>query len=165
MGTWCWQEGKYLLEPLLYCDLLAEEGRAEAVVAVLTGMRLLTVNSGSWRVQLNLPLRKLHTITHGADHVLILQLKPRRAAGGPQPSSAATSGEIRRMPCYNDEAAAIMHDHLVDALNSLRARRHIWHTSSSAERGERMAPALRNAAMGVSSEQMDRSLLSGERVS
>lgn len=55
------EEGKYLSEPLRHCDLLIEEQRAEAasppqnvVVAVLTGMRLLAVDSITWRVQVAL---------------------------------------------------------------------------------------------------------------
>ena len=149
------EEGQYLQEPLLYCDLLGEAGTTSAVIAVLTGIRLLTVDSSTWRVQLNLPLRKLDAIAYGPpspQHVLLLLLEPKRAAAaaaaagaaaaatsasGEAPTSSTTklpnmgSAELRSLACHSEEAAATLHDHLVDALASLRARRRIWHSARS----------------------------------
>jgi hypothetical protein len=41
------EEGQYLQEPLLHCDLLGEAGTTSAVIAVLTRIRLLTVDSST----------------------------------------------------------------------------------------------------------------------
>jgi hypothetical protein len=169
------EDGRYLGEPLLHCTLLIEviedggRGRSsDAVVVVLTGMRLLTVDSSTWRVQLNVPLRKLQAVglqgppisqasppppfsssatslpsqrgskgegaAHPApttEHVIYLQLKPRKGKGenAPPPSMAlAAASEIRRLPCYAEEAATILHEQLQAALASLNARRRIWHS-------------------------------------
>ncbi|KAL3892890.1 MAG: hypothetical protein SGPRY_014683 [Prymnesium sp.] len=60
------EEGKYTHEPLLHCALLGEEGRSETVmIATLTGLRLLTVDTTTWRVNLNLPLRKAAELRTG----------------------------------------------------------------------------------------------------
>jgi hypothetical protein len=147
------EEGQYLQEPLLHCDLLGEAGTTSAVIAVLTGIRLLTVDSSTWRVQLNVPLRKLDAVAYGPpspQHVLLLLLEPKRAAAaaaaagaaaaaasayGESPSTAKLpnmgSAELRSLACHSEDAAATLHDHLVDALASLRARRRIWHSARS----------------------------------
>ena len=97
-------EGKYLNEPLLHCDLLGEESRPDtAMIVVLTGLRLLTVDTTTWRMQLNLPLRKVHSV-HRAGQALVLQLFARRAGGSGAEAGAAgriksapTVGESRRL--------------------------------------------------------------------
>lgn len=73
-------EGKYLHEPLVHCDLLGEEGRSEtAVIVVLTCLRLLTVDTSSWRMILNLQLRKIHSVyQEDGSNTLVLQLSARR---------------------------------------------------------------------------------------
>ena len=145
------EEGKYLSEPLLHCDLLLADGQSEAVVAVLTGMRLLTVDSSTWRVQLNLPLRKLQDVSRGDGHVLTLRLKSRKAAAAAAAASTSTSvpavpplglgaigaGEVRRLACHTEEAETMLHDQLTAALALLNARRRIW-TVPQADKG----PAL-----------------------
>jgi len=151
------EEGQYLQEPLLHCDLLGEAGTTSAVIAVLTGIRLLTVDSSTWRVQLNVPLRKLDAVAYGPpspQHVLLLLLEPKRAAAAAAAAGAAAaaasaygespttvpstaklpnmgSAELRSLACHSEDAAATLHDHLVDALASLRARRRIWHSARS----------------------------------
>lgn len=74
------EEGKYTHEPLLHCALLGEEGRSETVmIATLTGLRLLTVDTTTWRVNLNLPLRKVCGVQpEVASHSIVLQLVTRR---------------------------------------------------------------------------------------
>ena len=151
------EDGKYLSEPLLHCDLLVAAGRPEAVVVVLTGMRLLTVDNSSWCVQLNVPLRKLHAATYtphvvaqdGAAHVLQLQLTPRRAGGSgaaAAPVEAAVRSEMRRIVCHTEEAAVALHEHIIEALDALRARRGIWHL-------RRGGPTRRGAAGGDGSRR------------
>ena len=147
------EEGKYMHEPLVHCDLLghvSEEGRSETVViVVLTGLRLLTVDATSWRVQLNLQLRKVQSVYQdGSSNVLVLHLMPRRrqnaeakpqstegSSGGAAASSGGGSGggggapaggaggETRRLLCHTEEATAVM-------LAQLQARsRRALHTS------------------------------------
>lgn len=73
-------EGKYRHEPLVHCDLLGEEGRSETVViVVLTCLRLLTVDASSWRMLLNLQLRKVHSVyMEMSSNTIVLQLVSRR---------------------------------------------------------------------------------------
>ena len=128
------EEGKFLTEPLLHCDLLLPDGAdAAMVVVVLTGMRLLAVDSRSWRVQLNVPLRKLLAVTRGGEHVLTLQLRPRKSHTAsnkvdpsPLPSSAPAPNEMRRLACHTEEAEVALHNALQGALTVLNARRRIW---------------------------------------
>ena len=168
------EDGKYLSEPLLHCDLLLESLSAEAgassskaaaqcspVVAVLTGMRLLAVDSAAWRVLLNVPLRKLQAVSHDEQNVLLLRLKPRRAVqsrtdgtagkatGDSQalvsssgaPAATSHSGEItRRLPCHTEEAVVALQDHLKLALDSLNARRRVWHARYRHASGELYPP-------------------------
>ena len=63
------------------------------------------------------------------------QLKPKRAAaaGAPPPSAAAAPSEMKRIPCHTEEASGALHDHIVEALASLRARRRIWHSKRLSE--------------------------------
>ena len=90
------EEGRYLGEPLLHCDLVLEGGgKAGAVVIVLTGMRLLAVDSHAWRVQVNVPLRKLHSVSVGGGHVLVMHLKPRKAGGGGGGGGGGSGGGSR----------------------------------------------------------------------
>ena len=120
-------------EPLVHCDLLghvSEEGRSETVViVVLTGLRLLTVDASSWRVQLNLQLRKVQSVYQdGSNNVLVLQLMPRRrqnlepkpptdgpsgaavggSGGGGGSTTGGSTGETRRLLCHTEEATAVM---------------------------------------------------------
>ena len=137
----------------MHCDLLGEAGTTTAVIAVLTGIRLLAVDSSTWRVQLHVPLRKLQAVALGppsAQHLLMLQLKPKRAqaaaaqaAAGEASLTAASatgkgSSEMRSLACHSEDAAASLHDRLVDALASLRAHRRVWHSfaRTSASRRE-----------------------------
>ena len=132
------EEGKYLQEPLLHCDLMApppqgppERGRErerdreggdkerKPTVLVLTGFRLLCVSSGTWRVLHNVPLRKVHTVSRVGDQ-LLLELVARRAA------SSGAIGPTRSIACPSDEMAAALHDHVSRAVESSRARRRVW---------------------------------------
>ena len=131
------EEGKYLQEPLLHCDLMAppqgppERGRdrdrdregadkeRKPTVLVLTGFRLLCVSSGTWRVLHNVPLRKVHTVSRVGDQ-LLLELVARRAA------SSGAIGPTRSIACPSDEMAAALHDHVLRAVESSRARRRVW---------------------------------------
>ena len=133
-------EGKYLHEPLLHCDLLGEESKPETtLIIVLTGLRLLTVDATTWRLQLNLPLRKVHSV-HRAGQALVLQLFARRGGGGSSATkgggtaSAAPIGDSRRLVCFSDEATAIMFDRVQEALTLSRARRRIWHSPAAPAR-------------------------------
>jgi len=127
------EEGKYLQEPLLHCDLMApphapaERGREregadkerKPTVLVLTGFRLLCVSSGTWRVLHNVPLRKVHAVSRAGDQ-LVLQLVARRAA------SSAAVGPTRTIACPSDEMAALLHERVSHAVESSRARRRVW---------------------------------------
>ena len=92
-------------------------------MAVLTGLRLLAVDSATWRVQLNLPLRKLHAVHHGEHHQLLLTLRRRGDASAAPPTP---------LECHSEEAALLLHDHLDKCVKSLRERRRIWHTGRGA---------------------------------
>ena len=100
---------------------------------VSAGMRLLAVDSSNWRVQLNVPLRKVHAASRGEgemQHVLVLQLKTRKAAAATE--ALTGSSELRRLACHTEEAATGLHDQLQGALASLNARRRIWHGARGA---------------------------------
>ena len=144
------EEGKYLHEPLLHCDLLGEEGRSETtVIVVLTEVRLLTVDATSWRMVLNLQLRRLHSVTREG-HTLLLHLFARRRQhidanhnGTALPSTAASpnglsigvaAADTRRLVCHSEETASEMLVNLQDTVASARARKkRIWHATAAAE--------------------------------
>ena len=119
------------------------------------------VDSAAWRVLLNVPLRKLQAVSHDEHNVLLLRLKPRRAVhsrtdstagkaiGDSQalasssgaPAAASNSGEItRRLPCHTEEAVVALQDHLKLALDSLNARRRVWHARYRHASGELYPP-------------------------
>ena len=123
------------------------------MVAVLTGMRLLAVDSRSWRVQLNLPLRKVQSVAHGPSHVLLLQLKPRHkatSAAAAEAAEAKGSVEMKKLSCHTEEASTMLHEQLQAAIASLNARRRIWiYTSAERARIASDMPAEVTMPMGL----------------
>ena len=63
--------GAYLHERLLHCDLLKAEGSDEVTVAVLTAARLLTVDKSSWKLSLNMQLRKVESVSVSGSALLV----------------------------------------------------------------------------------------------
>ena len=127
--------GQYLHEPMLHCELLGVD--EVTTIAVLTGLRLLTVDASSWRVQLNLQLRKVRAVQREGQ-ALALQLVARRGAagrggdrggegrGGGSTTSLAVAGETRQLPCFSDKAATTMLSKVQEALSLAHARQKVW---------------------------------------
>lgn len=117
-------EGKYLQEQLLHCELIqAEPDSKEALVVVLTGMRLLCVNSSTWRQQLHVPLRKVHMIRTSDDEVLLL-LTSRKGGG----KDSVPVGEPRRLKCHSTEVATSLSKLVDEAVAATRERQTVWTT-------------------------------------
>jgi len=109
-------EGKYLQEQLLHCDLLQAAGGS--TVVVLTGMRLLCVETTNWKLTTNLLLRKVHSVSVIGD-ALLLQYVTRRGAAE---KGSAAAGEQRRVACFSKEAATKLEAQVGDAVLAARAR-------------------------------------------
>ena len=111
------EDGKYLLEPLLHCDVLQQEGQTDALVVVLTGQRLIIVETSGWRVQLNVVLRKVHAVQRTGSAVMLQVAK----------KASTPTTEARRIMCFSEEAAAALHDTVHDAVVAARgAARRVW---------------------------------------
>jgi hypothetical protein len=85
-------EGHYVHESMLRFELLLPplEG-AKPLVLVLTGVRLLVVDTANWHATTNMPLRKVQAAEPSGPSVVLILASRRGAAGGSRDVSQAAS--------------------------------------------------------------------------
>ena len=164
-------EGRYASEALLHFELLTppapspppgEGSRARAAVLVLTGVRLLVVDTGSWTATLNLQLRKVAGAEPDGDRLLLV-LVSRRGTGGARGDLSREASELSdkassivssetserrmlrgggapverrvRVACYSEQLAADLASRITTASFYARTRRTVLQQSRALTRG------------------------------
>ncbi|EOD25324.1 hypothetical protein EMIHUDRAFT_237857 [Emiliania huxleyi CCMP1516] len=139
-------EGRYASEALLHFELLTppapspppgEGSRARAAVLVLTGVRLLVVDTGSWTATLNLQLRKVAGAEPDGDRLLLASSivssetsERRMLRGGGAPVEKRV-----RVACYSEQLAADLASRITTASFYARTRRTVLQQSRALTRG------------------------------
>jgi len=129
-------QGRYLQEQMLHCALFQPDRASAAVVVVLTGMRLLCVNSATWKMTLNLPLRKVQSVSREGGEVLLHLIARKERTPFPSNSASSATESVRRVACSMPEEVAAFETIVQSAVDATRSRAgNTWHKSLRDERG------------------------------